>query len=432
MRHLNLDHIRNQFPALTRTVHGNTAAYFDGPAGSQVPQSVIDAVADYLASSNANRGGPFVTSVQSDATLDAAHHIVADFLGAQNADEVIFGANMTTLTLSLSRALSRTWSPGDEVLVTQLDHDANVTPWVLAARDAGATIRHVNIQPDDCTLDIDDFTNKLSQRTKLVAIGYASNAVGTINPIREITRAAHDVGATVFVDAVHFAPHGLIDVEGLDCDFLVCSAYKFFGPHVGILWGRQSLLETVSAYKVRPAARRPPGKWMTGTQNHEGIAGVAAAINYLAGLGRIDQTESLSRRDSLVRAFNAIGEQERQRAGELLSGLSKHPRIRVYGITDPKMYDRRVPTVSFTHADYRPSEIAGFLADRGIFVWTGNHYSLPLTEALGLEPDGTIRIGLLHYNSPEEIERLLAALGELSRSLFPSTSAHPKGLDFAR
>lgn len=413
MSMLNVDRIRRQFPAICRTVNGTSAAYFDGPAGSQVPQCVVDAIADYLTHHNANRGGAFVSSRESDAILEAAHEAVADFLGAGTPNEVVFGANMTTLTFALSRTLSRTWSAGDEILVTRLDHDANVSPWVLAARDVGATVRHIGIQPDDCTLDMDDLLAKLSPRTKLVAVGYASNAVGTINPVQEITRAAHDVEAVVFVDAVHYAPHGLIDVERLGCDFLVCSAYKFFGPHVGILWGQQSLLESLPAYKVRPAPNTPPGKWMTGTQNHEGIAGVAAAVKYLEDLGREAIGQSLGRREALVTAFDAIREIESERMSQLLNGLVQIPQVQVFGITDATQFARRVPTVSFRHAHYGPREVAAFLAERGIFVWAGNHYAQPLTEVLGLEPDGTVRVGLLHYNTEEEIDRFLTALEDL-------------------
>ncbi|MBX3439598.1 MAG: cysteine desulfurase-like protein [Planctomycetaceae bacterium] len=412
---LDLNSIRSQFPALRRQVQGHPAIYFDGPAGSQAPQRVIDAVADSLTHRNANRGGAFATSQESDALLDKAHRALADFVGAQDPDEVVFGANMTTMTLALSRALGKTWSAGDEILLSRLDHDANVTPWVLAARDAGATVRHVNVRPGDCTLDMEDFVNKLSPRTRLVAVGYASNAVGTINPIAEIVDEAHRVGAVVFVDAVHFAPHGLIDVASLQCDFLACSAYKFFGPHVGVMWGRRSLWEAFSAYKVRPAPELPSEKWMTGTQNHEGIAGAAAAVDYLADLGADGRNGAGRRRDALTAAFSAIRETEQQHVGELLEGLARLPQIRIWGITDPARFDHRVPTVSFTHANRRPRELAAALAEQGIFVWAGNHYALPLTEALGLEPEGTLRVGLLHYNTSEEITRFLDVLQTVCR-----------------
>jgi cysteine desulfurase family protein (TIGR01976 family) len=256
---LDIAHVRRQFPALAREVDGQPLVYFDGPAGSQTPVAVAAAVSGYLLRTNANHGGVFLTSRESDALAEVAHRAVADFVGGNDPHEVVFGANMTTLTFALSRALARTWKPGDEVLVTQLDHDANITPWVLAARDAGANVRHVAFQSDHCSLDLDDFRKKLTSRTRLAAIGCASNAVGTINPVRELVRLAHDAGALVFLDAVHYAPHGLLDVKGWDCDFLACSAYKFFGPHVGILWGRRSLLDQLEAFKVRPASDELPG-----------------------------------------------------------------------------------------------------------------------------------------------------------------------------
>ncbi len=407
---LDVSRCRRQFPALERTVAGHPAVYFDGPAGSQVPQRVIDAVADYLARTNANHEGLFATSRESDAILHEATRGLADFLGTDDPDTVVFGPNMTGLTFAFSRALARMWRSGDEILVTRQDHDANVTPWVLAAADAGATVRHVEIRRDDCTLDVDDLAAKLSSRTKLVAVACASNAAGTINPVAQIARMAHDVGALVFLDAVHYAPHGLPDVTAWDCDVLACSAYKFFGPHVGLLWGRRELLAELPAYKVRPAPDDLPGRWMTGTQNHEGIAGTLAAVEYLADLGRTLRPDAPDRRAALRAAYEGIVVYERELVGRLLSGLAELPDVKVWGITDPAQFDRRVPTVSITHARIGPEELAGYLAERGIFVWHGNFYAQALTEALDLEPDGLVRIGLLHYNTAEEVDRLLAAL----------------------
>jgi cysteine desulfurase family protein (TIGR01976 family) len=363
---------------------------------------------------NANEGGHFLTSRETGQILNDARLAISDLLGAGDPNCVVFGANMTTLTFQLSRALAQTWNSGDEVIVTSLDHDANVTPWIRAAADVGAVIHTVNVRPDDCTLDLDDLKSKLSERTRLVAIGYASNIVGTINPIHSVVEAAHAVGAQVFVDAVHFAPHGLIDVVDLDCDYLACSAYKFFGPHVGILWGRRRLLEELPAYKVRPASDALPEKWMTGTQNHEGIAGVTAAVDYLADLGHSVSTQPIDRREALERAYSAIVHYERGLFGQLIAGLRSDPDIRVWGIVDPVRFDERVPTLSFTHRRHTPDQIARFLADRGIFVWSGNFYALPFTEALGLEPDGTVRVGLMHYNTADEVDRLLSALSDLS------------------
>ena len=389
------------------------AVFFDGPAGSQVPWRVVDAMGDYLLRTNANHGGLFLTSRESDRILHAAHQALADFVGSGDPDTIAFGPNMTSLTFALSRALAQTWQPGDQILLTRQDHDANVSPWVLAARDAGATVRHVGIRADDCTLRMDELAEALSPQTRLVAVGCASNAAGTINPVAEITRLAHRVGALVFLDAVHLAPHRLLDVRGWDCDFLACSAYKFFGPHVGVLWGRRELLSELPAYKLRPAPDDLPGRWMTGTQNHEGIAGTLAAVDYLADLGRNLVAHSAPRRAALEAALAGIVAYERELVRGLLAGLAGLPGVKVWGITDRNRLDQRVPTVAITHQRLRPDELATYLAERGIFVWHGNFYALPLTEALGLEPEGLLRIGLLHYNTAEEVQRLLEALAEL-------------------
>ena len=404
---------RPQFPALRRSIGGEGAVFFDGPAGSQVPQRVLDAVSDYLVRMNANHDGLFATSRASDELLHEAHRGLADFVGADDPDCIVFGANMTSLTFAVSRALAKTWKPGDEILLSRLDHDANVSPWVLAAGDAGVVVRHIEIRRDDCTLDMEDFRNKLSKRTRLVAIGAASNAVGTINPITEISRAAHDMGALVYCDAVHYAPHGRLDASALGCDFLVCSAYKFFGPHVGVLWGRRELLEDLPAYKVRPAPNSPPGRWMTGTQNHEGIAGTLAAVDYLAELGRTFGPAGEDRAAALDAAFATINSYEQQLADRLIAGLASRPEITVWGITDSERRGERVPTLGITHQRLSPVETASALAERGIFVWHGNFYALPLTEALGLEPEGMVRIGMLHYNTEAEVDRLLCALDEI-------------------
>lgn len=411
----NVQQCRRQFPALARTVAGSPAAFFDGPAGTQVPQRVIDAMADYLTHRNANFGGQFVTSRESDLALDQARRAVADLLGCDDPGCIAFGPNMTTLTLQLARAMAQGWGTGDEILVTRLDHDANVSPWVLAARDVGATVRSVRFRPEDCTLDMEDFQQKLSARTKLVAVGCASNAVGSINPIRTIIHRAHEVGAQVFLDAVHYAPHALIDVQGWDCDFLACSAYKFFGPHVGVLYGKRPWLETLPAYKLRPAPDDPPGKWMTGTQNHEGIVGVTAAIDYLADFGcELAMNNSLSRREALIEGFSEIVLYERHLATRLMAGLQQIPGVRIYGITDPLKLDRRLPTVAMTHPRLTPREVANQLGLQGHFVWHGHFYAISVTEDLGLEPNGLVRIGLVHYNTPAEIDRLLEAIAALS------------------
>lgn len=407
--------IRAQFPALSRALNGQPVAYFDGPGGTQVPRRVIDAMGGYLAHNNANSGGLFATSRDSDAVLDEAHRAVADLLGTDDADTVVFGQNMTTLTFALSRSLARAWGPGDEVLVTRLDHDANVTPWVMAAKDAGATVRFVGIHKEDCTLDREDFRRKLSERTRLVAVACASNSVGTINPVRELCAEAHDAGALVFVDAVHFAPHALIDVNEIGCDFLACSAYKFFGPHLGILWGRRELLEQLTAYKVRPAPAAPPGKWMTGTQNHEGIAGTLEAVDYLAELGRLlGGPDVTNRRAALRAAFEHVGVYESELTGRLLNRLAALPEFTVHGITAPGRLSERLSTVSITHAGKTPTQMAEELGQHGLFTWHGNYYAVELTEALGLEPHGMLRIGMVHYNTMEEVDRLLESLENLA------------------
>ena len=353
---LNPQKLRPLFPALSREIAGQPAVYLDGPAGSQVPKQVIEAITNYYTQHNANHGGAFVTSRESDAVVDEARRACADLLGTNDSDCIVFGANMTTLTFALSRAIATRWQPGDEVLVTRLDHDANVSPWVRAATDRGATVQRVEINPSDCTLNLADFQRKLSKKTKFVALGCASNAVGTRNPFPEMIRAAHEVGAQVFLDAVHYAPHLLMDVTAWDCDFLCCSAYKFFGPHVGILYGRRELLTDLPAYKVRPCPETLPDRWMTGTQNFAAIAGVGAAIEYLASLG-----ESGTRRVRLQQAFALIGNYEREIGAKLLAGLQAIPGLKVYGIVAPERSLERVATVSFTHDQYTPQEIAEFL-----------------------------------------------------------------------
>jgi len=406
---------RAQFPALAQEVNGHPAIFFDGPGGTQVPQRVIDAMRDYLVRSNANTHGVFATSRRSDAIIAAAHAAVADLVGCE-ADEVIFGPNMTTLTFALSRALGRELRAGDEVMVTRLDHDANVAPWVALA-ERGAVIRTVDIHVEDCTLDMVDLRQQINERTRLVAVGYASNAVGTINDVAEIIRLAHNVGALVFLDAVHYAPHGAIDVRALDCDFLACSPYKFFGPHAGALYGKREHLVRLRPYKVRAAPDHIPDRWETGTQNHEGLAGVAAAVDYLAELGRRADPAVTTRRAALLAAYAAIRPYELGLVERLIAGLLEVPGLTFYGIRDPARFDRRVPTVAVRLAGHTPRQLAEFLAARGIFTWDGNYYALNLTERLGVESSGgMLRIGLAHYNTAEEVERLMAALNDFARA----------------
>ena len=414
MATLDIAWVRSQFPALAVQVKGRPAVYFDGPGGTQVPQRVIDAMRDYLMNSSANTHGAFLTSRRSDEIIAEAHTAVADLLGC-DADEVIFGPNMTTLTFSLSRALGREFGPGDELVVTRLDHDGNVAPW-WALEERGCQVRFVDINPSDCTLDMADLERQISPRTRLVAVGYASNAVGTINNVQEITRLAHAVGALVYIDAVHYAPHGPIDVRRLGCDFLVCSPYKFFGPHSGALYGKREHLTRLRPYKVRPAGEVIPFRWETGTQNHEVQAGILAAVDYLVELGRRALPSAASRRAALLAAYDVIRPYERSLGERLIKGLLAIPGITFYGIKEAARGAERVPTVAIRISGHTPRELASHLGERGIFTWDGNYYALNLSERLGVEPTGgMLRIGLVHYNMPEEVDRALEALDEVGR-----------------
>jgi cysteine desulfurase family protein (TIGR01976 family) len=325
---------------------------------------------------------------------------------------------MTSLTFSFSRALAKTWKTGEQIVVTALDHDANITPWTRAARDAGVEVKFVPFTSTDFTLDMDALGESLNEKTRLVAVGAASNATGGINPIKTITKMAHQQGAQVFVDAVHFGPHGLIDVMDWGCDYLACSTYKFFGPHMGLLWGHRELLEKLEAYKVRPSGDELPGKWMTGTQSHESMVGGLACVDYLADLGRKTGAKpGTERRAALTSAFAAIKEYEQDLSARLLAGLGNIEGIKVYGITDPDRMDERFPTVSITHEAISPTELARELGEQGIYVWNGNYYALEFTTRLGLEPAGMVRIGLVHYNTPAEIDRLLETLQQITGKL---------------
>jgi cysteine desulfurase family protein (TIGR01976 family) len=403
---------RAQFPSLQFEVNGHLAAFLDGPAGTQVPKQVIDAVQNYFLKSNANTCGAFATSRSNDAIIASARTAMADFFNC-HADEVVFGQNMTTITFALARAIGRVLEPGDEIIVTTLDHDANVAPW-RALEEMGMVIRQVDIRESDCTLDLKDFERKLNANTKLVAVGYASNAVGTINPVGEITKLAHEACALVFIDAVHYAPHGPLDVRALDCDFLVCSPYKFFGPHMGTLYGKREHLLRFRPYKVRPAPDSLPDRWETGTQVQELIAGIRAAVDYLAELGRRSDASAKDRRTALLAAYRATRRHEMALLGRLVEGLLAIPGLRFFGISDAKRFEERCSTVSVRLANHTPTEVATFLGERGIFTWDGNYYALNLTERLGVEASGgLLRIGLVHYNTAEEVDRLLAALREI-------------------
>ena len=400
--------VREQFPSLKLKVNNQPAVYFDGPGGTQVPQRVIDAVSDYYLRSNANTAGMFDTSRRTDALITEARAAMADFLGC-DAGEIVFGPSMTTLTFALARSIGRTLGPGDEVVVTTLDHDANVAPW-RALEERGVIVRQVDILTQDCTLDMTDLRLKINSNTRVVAVGYAANAVGTINDVREAVRLAHSAGAVAFVDAVHYAPHGPI-VRALDCDFLACSPYKFFGPHSGLLYGKREHLAKLRPYKVRPASENVPDRWETGTLCHEILAGIAAAVEYWAELGRRCDASAATRRAAILAAHRAIHAHEQELSRQMLRGLLAIPGLKLYGIAEEARLEQRVPTFGVRIGEQHPTELARKLGDRGFFTWDGNYYALNLTERLGIETQGGfLRIGLVHYNTAEEVERFLAEL----------------------
>ena len=413
-----VDTIRSEFPALTLSDGGVARIYFDNPAGTQVPQRVIDRVRDCLVYSNANLGGHFPSSRSATAIVAEAHQAMADMLNASSAEEIVFGQNMTSLTFQFSRSIGMLLKPGDEIILTRMDHDANVMPWVLLARDLGVEIKWWDFDHDSYEFDIFELDPLLSEHTKLVCVSYASNLLGTINDVAAITERAHSVGALVYVDAVQYAPHAPIDVQALGCDFLVCSAYKFYGPHQGVLWSSKTVLDQLPPYKLRPAPDSLPGRFENGTLNHEGMAGVAAAVDYLAWIGEQFAFSTSSRfaafqgrrrylRDGLDVAFAY----EASLAQRLIAGLLDIQGVRVHGITDPKALERRVPTVSFTMTGRDPEQIARLLGRANIFVWNGDNYAVEPVNALGLrEGGGVVRIGIVHYNTEQEVDACLEVL----------------------
>ncbi len=416
--------IRARFPALHRQQDGRPVVFLDGPGGTQVPDGVIDAVTGYYRTMNANSGGSFVTSRATDALAEAAHSAVATFLGAATPDEVKFGYNMTTLTFHVSRAIAATFAAGDEIVVTTLDHEANVSPWRAVAADRGLVVRTVDIHPEDGTLDLDSLDAVLGDRTRLVAFGYASNALGTINPVAEIVRRAHAAGALAYVDAVHYAPHGSIDVRALDTDFLVCSVYKWFGPHLGVLHGKAAVLDGLPVYKVRPAYDR----YETGTPSFEAYAGTLAAVEYLRDVGRtygdpVGGADSIEARRELVEAMRAISAYERSLAGRMLDGLNAIRGVRVWGIADPARIAQRTPTFAVTLDGISPPAAAAELGRAGIFTWDGDFYARALIERLGtFERGGVLRLGLVHYSTTAEVDRTLDALERLAAGLLVGSS----------
>jgi len=420
---LDLSRIRAKFPALSLSDNGRRRIYLDNPGGTQVAQPVIDRMNHYLIHCNANKDGAFATSLESDEILHEAHAAMADMLNAASPDEIIFGPNMTTLTFSISRALGRLLNPGDEIVVTRLDHDADIASWLWVAEDRGAVVKWVDIREADCTLDMADFESQITERTKIVACGYASNAVGTINDVKAVVDMAHAAGALAFVDAVQYVPHGPTDVQSLGCDFLACSPYKFFGPHMGVLYGKYDLLDQLRAYKVRPAKNKPPYKFETGTQNHEGITGTLGAVEYIAWVGEEFGAEYQSRfsgmsgrRLHIHSGMAAMMAYEREISERLIKGLSQIPGVKIWGITDRNGLDRRVPTVSFTLEGWHPLEVAKKLGEQNIFVWDGNYYALAIMERLDLERrGGMVRVGAAHYNTDNEIDQLVEAVRVLKK-----------------
>jgi cysteine desulfurase family protein (TIGR01976 family) len=409
---LDLTWVRSQFPSLTQKVNGQPAVFLDGPGGTQVPQRVIDAISECLARNNANTCGAYQTSRNTDRMIAEARAAMGDFLNC-DADEVVIGPNMTTLTYAMSRAIGRELGPGNEIVLTLLDHDANFSPW-KALEEKGVTIRTAKFNPADCTLDMQDLARMITSHTRLVAAGYASNAVGTINNVAEVVRLAKQAGALCYIDAVHYAPHGPIDVRALDCDFLVCSTYKFFGPHMGVLYGKREHLKRLRPYKVRPNTNNIPNCWEWGTLNHECIAGIKGCVDYWEELGRRTKPAVSSRRAAILAAHEVIHPHERAMTEKMIAGLVAIPGLKLYGISDPRRFENRCATIAVRIDGHTPLELATKLGERGFFTWDGNYYALNVTEQLDVERlGGFLRIGLVHYNTMEEVERMLAALRDI-------------------
>ncbi|MDX1377839.1 MAG: cysteine desulfurase-like protein [Anaerolineales bacterium] len=411
---------RKQFPSLDRP-----AIFLDNPAGTQIAKQSLDRINQYLLEYNANHEGLFETSRRSDEVLNQARVAVADFLNASRPEEIIFGNNMTTLTLHISRSLARDLQVGDNILVTRMDHDANITPWALVAEDKGCNLLWVDFDVESGTLDLDDFARALEKKPKIAAFGYASNLLGTINPVKQMTQMAKDAGALVYIDAVQYAPHGPIDVQDIGCDFLVCSSYKFFGPHAGTLYGKYDLLNELKAYKVRPASDEVPYKFETGTQNHEGIAGILGALEYLEWLGKqfgADQESAwkeagfTGRKLELKKGISAMQAYESELSKALIEIIESVPGTRVYGITEPDRLDERVPTVSFRLAGKDPAWLANEFGKNDIYVWNGHNYALAIVERLELlETGGMVRVGPVHYNTLGELDKFGEVLIKLSK-----------------
>lgn len=401
----NLNHIRQQFPALSQYHNDKPVTFFDGPGGSQVPQSVLDAMVEYLGHFNSNLGGHYFSSQKTVDIMQNARESAQALLNSPSSGNIVFGANMTTLTFQLSRAISREWQEGDEVIVTSLDHYSNVSSWQQAAEDKNVTVHQVRVNESDCTLDLEHFERLLSDKTRLVAVTYASNTTGSIVEMQRVIEMAHQVGALVYVDAVHYAPHHLIDVQSLGCDFLACSAYKFFGPHVGIAYVADQWLHSIKPYKVEPATNIGPGRFETGTQSFEGLAGVSAAIEYLAQFG----DKGLTLRQRLEQSYAIYNQHEQQLSARFLQRLRGLSGVTLFGIDDDDS-QRRTPTFAVTFDKYPPEFIAKTLGEHNICVWNGHFYALGLVRQLGIEKSGVVRIGCMHYNTVEEVDMLFDVL----------------------
>lgn len=416
-----LDLVRAEFPALALTDNNCPRVYFDNPAGTQVPQGVIDRMTECLVESNANIQGGFRTSDKVDAMLADAHQAMADLLNAESADEIIFGQNMTTITLHMSRSIGRLLEKGDEIILSQMDHDGNIGPWLMLAEDLGLVVKWLPFNTETFEFDLSLLDELLTSKTRLICVGAASNMIGTINDVKTICSRAKAAGVMTYIDAVQSVPHVTTDVQSIGCDFLVCSAYKFFGPHLGILWGRREILESLTPYKVRPASSKIPGCFETGTQNHEGIAGTLGAVEYLAWIGETmcqawhgKYSRFAGRRKFVHAAMDGLFEYETALAAQLIAGLQEIPGVRIMGITAPESFDRRVPTVSIAFDGEHPDHIAAKLASQNIFVWSGHYYAVEAAKALGIyDRGGAVRIGPVHYNSSAEIDQFLNALADI-------------------
>ncbi|MFP3425618.1 cysteine desulfurase-like protein [Pseudoalteromonas sp. SIMBA_162] len=409
---MNIAQLREQFPALMQSVDGKSPIFLDGPGGSQVPQSVLNAMSAYLGHFNSNLGGAFFSSDKTVELMANARQAAADLLNAPSAQNIVFGPNMTSLTFSFSRAISRDWQAGNEIIVTNADHFSNVSSWQQAAEDKGVKVNTALINEADCSLDMTQFESLLNSKTKLVAVTYASNTTGSINDIERIIELAHAVGALVYVDAVHYAPHELIDVQALDCDFLACSAYKFFGPHLGMVYGKKEHLEGFTPYKVEPAKDVAPGRWETGTQSFEAMAGFIAAVDYIAAISELDDDHT--RREKLTAAFAKTKQHEMALSEHFLTRLVNYPRIKLYGIDDFDRLNERTPTFALTFEGLEPRAVSEFLGKQHICVWDGHFYAQGLCKQLNvLDTGGVVRIGCMHYNTVEELDKLFDMFDEL-------------------